>query len=102
MPPGDPRLHYKVGPVNCKRRDGHVSRNCVMRLEQGQVLLSSGTPTAIPIGELVSSRKEESFNGEHWGGCCFIVLSLHSQEIGILMKHEYADTWLRALNGRLS
>lgn len=101
MPAGDPRLHYKVGPLNCKRRDGHVSRICSLRLQGGELIFSAGTPSAIPIGKVVSFRREESYNGEHWGGNCFIVLTLPSQEIGILLKHEYADTWMRALAGQL-
>ncbi len=92
MPPGDPRLHYRVGPLHCKRRDGHVSRNASLRLEAGQLVFSAGTPATIPIDQVVGFRREESFNGERWGGCCFIVLSLPSREIGILLKHEYADT----------
>lgn len=86
-----------VGPTNCKRRDGHVSRNASVALVDGRITISSGTPSVISLQEITDVRGEDSFNGEHYSGTRWVILRFHGQEVGFMMKPENAAMWLEAL-----
>jgi hypothetical protein len=97
---GDGARHtgLKLGPTNCRRRDGHVSRNCAITLLDDRIAVSSGTPREVALSELGGFRTMDGgYNGEHYSGTKWLVLSLHGQEIGFMMKPEYADAWQQVL-----
>jgi hypothetical protein len=92
-------LGVKLGPTNCRRRDGHVSRNCAITLLDDHIAVSSGMPTSIAVGDIAGFRAEGSYNGEHYSGTQWLVLTLRGQEVGFMMKPEYAQAWIQALSG---
>jgi hypothetical protein len=86
-----------LGPTNCKRRDGHVSRNAKLTLAGGHVTISSGSPSSIALGELINVRAEDTFNGEHYSGTRWVILRTKEQEIGFMMTPDHAQAWLDSL-----
>ncbi|HEY8076160.1 MAG TPA: hypothetical protein VIF62_18670 [Labilithrix sp.] len=90
----------KVGPTNCRRRDGHVSRNCAITLLDDRIAVSSGTPTTIALAEIHAVRADTSYNGEHYSGTGWLILSLAGKEVGFMMKSDVADVWVKALSIR--
>jgi hypothetical protein len=69
-------------------------------LANGQITLSSGNPTQIPIGQVLEVRSEPSFNGERYFGHSFVVLRLADREIGLMMNSADEQSWLAALGKR--
>ncbi len=94
-------MSLKLGPTNCRRRDGHVSRNASITLLGDRISISSGTPSVVALTDIVDFRCEDSYSGEHLGGTRFLILTLRGQEIGFAMKPEYAAAWLQALSGHM-
>jgi hypothetical protein len=98
----EPHLSLKLGPTNCRRRDGHVSRNCAITLLGDHIAVSSGTPTTVALSDVVAFRAMDGgYNGEHYSGTKWLVFSIRGQEVGFMMKPAYADAWVQALNGQM-
>lgn len=91
----------KVGPTNCRRRDGHVSRNCSITLLDDHIAVSSGTPSSVALTDVVGVRVDTSYNGETYGGTRWLIFSLRTQEVGFMMKPDAATAWANALTSHV-
>jgi len=78
-----------------------VSRNCSITLLDDHIAISSGTPNSVQLTRISFRVVDGGYNGEHFGGTKWLILTLPGQEVGFMMKPEYANAWEQALNGQM-